>query len=102
MNQDFLYAINKMLLVQVTVDSKEAGIITRKCIPFDYGPSEEFNDGVDRYYFYDLDSPNGRNNFSVLPTQLIKLVVLDQNFDPMQYITWNTNWIVSRNWGSCS
>lgn len=102
MKEIFITAIHGKKKVKITFDSKEKGIITRKCVPFDYGPSRKYNDGRDRYHFYDLDSPEGNHNLSILPEQLITIELLNETFEPSDYVTWRPNWIVKRDWGKYS
>jgi hypothetical protein len=102
MNETMLEAINQLLIVQVTFSSHEKGTITRTCIPFDFGPSRRYKDGLDRYHFYDLDSPEGSHNLSILPEQIINITLTNDNFEPGDYITWTPNWILKRNWGEYS
>ncbi len=100
LKEDFLSAINSKNLVEVTFDSKEKGIISRKCIPFDFGPSRRnLSPNPDRYHFYDLESPEDNHTLSIEPFQLIKLEVLEATFDPGDYITWTPNWFYTRSWG---
>ena len=100
---DVMYqAIDEKKLVEVVVNTYEKGIVTRICIPFDYALSSRAKDGKMRYHFYDLNSPNGRHNLSVLPEQLISIKVLDKTFNPEEIVTWPTNWTYKRDWGSKS
>ena len=98
----FIQAIHQKRLVTVTIDSNEKGIITRKCICYDYGPSRRYKDGLNRYHFNDLDSPDGMHNLSILPAQLIWMEVLEETFEPGDYITWIPTWFIKRDWGNCS
>jgi hypothetical protein len=98
----FLKAIHEKKVVEIAFDSNEKGIVTRKCIPFDYGPSRKYNDKSDRYHFYDLNSPEGKHNLSILPRQLLKITLLDESFEPSTYVTWKPRWIVPRDWGDYS
>lgn len=102
MYEIFIEAINQKLIIQLIFDSKEKGIITRKCIPFDFGPSKKYKDGRERYHFYDLDSPDGKHNLSILPEQIVDITLTDQDFDPRDYITWTPNWYTSRDWDDFS
>ncbi|MBS1504537.1 MAG: hypothetical protein JST32_20925 [Bacteroidetes bacterium] len=95
----FIFAINEKRHTRVMVNSYEKGIIERTCIPFDFGPSRRYKDGLDRYHFYDLDSPDGKHNLSILPDQLLNIEFLDIIFDPAEYVTWTPNWFVTRDWG---
>ncbi len=102
MKEIFFTAIHGKKEVKITFDSKEKGIIKRKCVPFDYGPSRKYNDVRDRCHFYDLDSPEGNHNLSILPEQLIAIELLNETFEPSDYVTWRPNWIVKRDWGKYS
>lgn len=98
----FIRAIHEKRVLQVKVNSFEKGIISRKCIPFDYGPSRKYNDKQNRYHFYDLDSPDGPHNLPILPRQLIDIDILEETFNPKDYVKWKPNWFVTRNWGDYS
>ncbi len=102
MMKEFLEAINNKLILQITFDSKEKGIIKRTCIPFDFGPSRKYKDGLDRYHFLDLDSPDGKHNLSILPDQVLNMTLTNNTFNPADYISWTPNWHISRDWGEFS
>lgn len=96
----FLQAIHEKSIVIIKFNSKEKGIIERRCVPFDYGPGTRDKNKVDKYHFYDLNSPSGRHNLSILPDQLLSLELSGEKFEPGEYVTWTpTNWMVKRNWG---
>ena len=86
------------------MNSAQKGIIVRKCIPFDLGPSRRYGDGRDRYHLFDLDSPDGAHPLSILPDQLIELKTLGDQFEPGCFVTWPPPylWWVKRDWGSYS
>jgi hypothetical protein len=96
---NFIDAINKKKVVEIKFNSFEKGVIIRKCIPFDYGISRKYKDRRDRYHFYDLESPEGDHNLSILPEQLIEIEITEENFDPKDYVKWTPNWIIKRDWG---
>ena len=102
MHEDFLRAIHNKNIIVIRFNSNEKGIISRKCIPFDFGPSRRYKDKQDRYHLYDLDSPSKSHNLSLLPSQLLNLIVTEETFDPGDYATWQPNWIVARDWGRFS
>lgn len=95
----FLQAIHEKRLVELTFDSFEKGRITRRCVCYDYAPSKKYKDGLVRYHFFDLDSPDGNHNLSILAHQIKVIEVLEQNFDPGDFVKWKTNWSVKRDWG---
>lgn len=103
MYQKFIQAINQKKLVLLKFDSYEKGIISRMCVPFDFGPSRRYRDGEDRYHFYDLDSPSSNHNLSILPSQILDIKILDGSFEPKDYVTWSPiRWFLKRDWGEYS
>jgi hypothetical protein len=102
---DFLKAIHEKRMVRVKLNSKSKGIIKRKCIPFDFGPGTNIRDGLDRYHFYDLESPDtGSHVLLQLPERVLELELLQETFDPKTYVTWPApyKWHVKRDWGEYS
>lgn len=95
-------AINTKVIVNLTFNTKEKGLIIRQCIPFDFGPSRRFKDGIDRFHFYDIDSPDDNHTLSIVPEQINSLTLTNNSFDPKHYVTWRPNWIIARDWGSYS
>jgi len=98
--QKFIEAIHQKKLVKAVVDTEEKGIIERKCVPFDYAVSNRYKDDRERFHFFDLDSPDGQHNLSILPEKLKSLEILDELFDPADYVNWTPNWTISREWGA--
>ena len=103
MRKALLQAIEEKKIVKITFNTKEKGVITRLCIPFDIGESRRYKDGKVRYHFYDLNSPEGQHNLSILPEQLQNIEVMDETFKPSDYVTWSpVKWISPRDWGPFS
>ncbi len=103
MLETFLSAIHAKKLVEIVFDSKDEGAKKRICVPFDFGPSRRnLSPNPDRYHFYDLNSPNGNHTLSITPDQLLSISILDDIFEPGQYVTWQPNWFISRDWGQHS
>jgi len=98
----FILAVKDKKVVKITIETKEEGPVTRTCIPFDFGANKKYKDGLDRYYFYALDSPDGRKDLPILENKLISLEILKDKFEPEDYVTWDPNWILKRDWGSYS
>ena len=105
--ENFLRSIDEKLKIKITFNSAEKGKITRTCIPFDFGSSQK-DDAIDRtekYHVLDLDTPEPKpHNLSVTEDKMLKVEVLQESFDPVEYVTWNPpyKWIYSRNWGNKS
>ncbi|GAB6137471.1 hypothetical protein [Halanaerobaculum tunisiense] len=102
LREDFISAIKNKKLVEIVFDSKEKGRITRKCVPFDFGPSRKYKDKRNRFHFHDLNSPEGSHVLSILPGQLVDLKILEKSFKPGNYVHWEPNWFVDRDWGQYS
>lgn len=104
--ENFLKAIQDITLVEVTFNAKEKGVITRKCVPFDFGPSrrKDVIDKSDKFHFYDIDSPNGSHNLALSPSDVMTIKSTSEFFEPADYIKWAApyNWFISRNWGKFS
>jgi len=99
-NKDvFISAIHEKRLIDVTIASIEKGTIHRTCVPYDFGPSQRYKDGLHRYHFYDLDSPESPHNLSILPSQLLAITKLDQKFDPKDFVNFSPKWFIPRDWG---
>jgi hypothetical protein len=98
----FIKSIHEKKFVLITADTYEKGIIQRKCVPFDFGPGSRIQDGQNRYHFWDLNSPEGPHNLPLLPAQLLELIILDEDFDPKDFVHWTPRWHVSRHWGPYS
>jgi hypothetical protein len=99
MHRLFTESIDKKLVVELTFKSVDKGVLKRKCIPFDFGPSRRFRDKSQRYHFLVLNGPDGRHNLSVLPMQIVKIELTALNFNPSKYIKWKPKWFLKRNWG---
>ncbi|MAC82771.1 MAG: hypothetical protein CL624_01415 [Arcobacter sp.] len=103
MLEKFLEGIHNKKYLSVDFVAKEDNVLrNRKCVPFDYGESKKYRDGKDRFHFLDLNSPDGKHNLSILPGQVKKVEVLNENFKPEEYVTWTPNWIIERDWGEYS
>lgn len=108
MKAEFIAAIRAKRKLSVTFHSKEDGAsITRVCAPMDYGPSRRFKDGIDRFHVWDYFPDGGKkpHPIPIEPSQVISLVVLDENFDPAEFVSWSTTqspWHIPRDWGQHS
>ena len=99
----FIEAIKEKKLIEVTfIAKKDKTNRVRKCIPFDYAYGTREKNPIKKYQLYDLDSPSGRHNLALEENQIIDLVKLDESFNPADYISWETNWEIERDWGEYS
>lgn len=100
MRDDFIGAIHSKNKIRLTFYSKEDGhAITRICAPMDYGPSRRATNKDDRYHLWDYESDRKTHTLSLLPEQVISIEVLKDGFTPSEFVNWQTNWIVQRDWG---
>lgn len=104
MKEKFLHAIDNKLKVNITFNAKEKGQIIRVCIPFDFGASQKIDaiDKSEKYHVLDLDSPDGPHNLALNPNEVVEIEILNENFDPAEYVNWQPNWIYKRDWGNKS
>ena len=101
--EDFINAIHAKKKVRIKFKSKEdSDFLVRKCAPMDYGPSRSAKQKNDKFHMWDYESDKGPHTLSLNPEQLQKLDVLDETFDPGEFITWDTKrspWFIPRDWG---
>jgi hypothetical protein len=99
----FIGAIHAKKKIRVTFYSKEdTATIQRTCAPMDYGPSRRAHEKNDRFHFWDYDSDKERHVLSLNPEQLTDMRVLDEDFEPSEFVTWRTPWLIPRDWGAYS
>lgn len=97
---NFIQAIHEKRCIELTFTTKEKGVVTRKCIPFDFAPSSRAKDKTNRYQVYDLNSPDGSHNLAKLPGEVISIEILNETFNPADYVTWKKiDWHIKRDWG---
>jgi hypothetical protein len=103
LNDKFIQAIHAQRKVRVTFYSKEdRSLLVRMCAPMDYGSSRRAKRKNDRFHLWDYESDTGEHVLSLNPEQVKDIQVLDECFNPAEFITWDTNWIVPRDWGPYS
>ena len=103
MENQFISAIRSKSKMRITFFSKEDGCnLVRLCAPMDFGPSRRATDKSNRFHMWDYESDKKNHTLSLLPNQLVNIEVLPQQFDPGEFITWQTNWFVQRDWGQYS
>lgn len=97
---DFISSIHSKTKVNLTFFSKEDGHnLTRLCAPMDFGPSRRAHNKSDRYHLWDYESDKANHTLSLLPDQVVNMEFTDEEFSPSEFVTWQTNWIIARDWG---
>ncbi len=103
---DFIQAIRERQKVKVQFYSKEDNCnLSRTCAPMDYGPSRRAKEKNDRLHLWDFDSDTGQHMLSLNLEQVLTLEILEEKFDPEDFVTWDTAsspWFVPRDWGNRS
>jgi hypothetical protein len=106
MKASFICAIHNKQKIQVTFYSNDDNsAIVRKCAPMDFGPSRRAKLKNDRFHFWDYESDKQNHTLSLNPEQIIKIEILNELFNPRDFITWDTKnspWFIERDWGSYS
>jgi len=102
----FVKAIHEKAKVRVTFFSKEdSGHLVRTCAPMDYGPSRRAKNKDDRFHVWDYDSDSGSHVLSLPVEQIKNIEILDETFNPAEFVTWPKNrikWFIARDWGDFS
>jgi hypothetical protein len=68
----------------------------------DYGPSRRAKNKDDRYHLWDYESDTQNHVLSLLPHQVVGMEDAEENFEPLEFVTWTCNWFVVRDWGRFS
>ncbi|MEN5272806.1 hypothetical protein [Stenotrophomonas lactitubi] len=103
MKDAFIGAVRDRKKVRLTFFSKQDGReLTRLCAPMDFGPSSRASDKSDRFHLWDYESDAVMHTLSVLPAQVKCIELVDEQFDPGEFVTWPPKWIVERDWGKYS
>ena len=103
MEEQFINAIHARRKIRLTFYSKEdVGVLIRTCAPMDFGPSRRAKEKNNRFHVWDYDSDTRTHTLSLNPEQIVSIEVLEENFEPSEFITWDTSkstWFVKRDWG---
>lgn len=100
---DFIAGIHQRKKMVVRYFSnKDQKYVIRKVAPMDFGPKSGEASGIDRYHVWDYESPSKPHPASLDPSQIQSFTVLEDQFDPAEFVTWKTNWHVKRDWGEYS
>lgn len=96
----FIKSLHEKRILTIVYDSKDKGVITRKCAPLDYGPSQRKGKVFpgDKYHVYDLNSPDGAHPIAMSPDRIVSMAATNDFFNPSSFITWEVHWIIPRNW----
>lgn len=96
MRETFMQGIQDKRLISMIIkraDSEQ--LISRTVAPLDYGPRANNLSGPDYYHCWDTQK---KHIISVQPIQVQSMSLLHRGFDPAAIVTWETAWIVPREW----
>lgn len=103
MHDTFIAAIHGKKKLRITFYSEEdGGYLTRICAPMDWAEGARIKDGVRRYWVWDYESDKKNHTLPLRAERIRSLEVLDAVFDPAEFVSWNTNWSIARDWGALS
>jgi hypothetical protein len=95
----FLEAIHAKKKVCVRFYSKaDNGLLDRVCAPLDYGPGDNFKDGMNRYWLWDYTKDPGSPTLGLGPQQIVDLQMLGDSFDPASLDFHPAEWSIPRDW----
>jgi hypothetical protein len=101
--EQFIEAINNKTKIRLTFFSKEdKHNITRLCAPMDFGPSRRAHNQDNRFHLWDYESDKKNHSLSLLPNQIVSMEFTDEQFDPSEFVTWEPNWFIARDWAEYS
>ena len=101
--EKFVQAIHNKTKIRLTFFSKEdRSNLTRLCAPMDYGPSRRAHNKDDRFHLWDYESDKKNHSLSLRPEQIVNMEFTNESFEPSDFVVWETNWIVARDWGKFS
>jgi hypothetical protein len=101
---NFIQAIHDKRMIELSFRSKEDGgrILVRKCAPMDFGPSRRAREKNDRFHVWDYESDTANHVLSLSPEQVTSITVLNETFEPADFVMWKPDWLIRRNWGMYS
>lgn len=68
----------------------------------DFGPSRRSADQEDRFHIWDYEGSEKPHQIPLKPDQVERIEILDEEFDPADFVAWPPNWIITRDWGQYS
>lgn len=100
---NFLKGITSQQKIRLRFFSKEDGAeLERECAPMDFGPSNRTAESSNRYHSWDFESDQKNHTLSLLRDQIKQIELLDESFDPTEFVKWTPAWFTKRDWGQFS
>ena len=102
-HQGFIEAIHAKKKVCVRYYSMaDSGVVDRVCAPVDYGPGNDNQDGLNRYWLWDSAGNPESHLLGLLGPEIVNIQVLGDVFDPAEVTPGSWPWSIPRNWAGPS
>ena len=102
-HQEFINAIHDKKKLKIVFYSEEDKcFLQRICAPMDYATGTRIKDGIPRYWVWDFDSDTKTHTLPLRHERIKSITVLNETFDPSEFVTWVTRWTIDRDWGKFS
>jgi len=100
MHADFLAAIQSKKKIGIRFNSqKDDDQTSRICAPMDFGPHARVPDKGNRYHVWNYRGTSGAHPMPIDPAEIISLDILEEDFDPAEFVKWQPKWHIKRDWG---
>jgi len=101
--EQFIQAIHERRKLRITFYSEEDKCsLTRVCAPMDIGPSRKAKHQKDYFHVWDYESDTKPHPLPLTPNNIKSIELLDDFFDPGEFIDWTPKWFIARDWGHYS
>lgn len=102
-HETFLKALHGLHKVRIVFFSnKDKADVTRISAPMDFGPKAKEQPPIDRYHFWDFTNPSNPHTESLEATQIRSIFLLNETFEPADFVKWTPKWHIPRDWGRFS
>lgn len=68
----------------------------------DIAPHKGFPDRGVYYHVWDYEGSKGPHTAPIKAELISRIDVTDQEFDPSEFVTWQPDWTIDRDWGDYS
>ena len=96
MHAEFISWIHEKRLIEVSFVKSDGTATERRCAPIDYGPFKNLSG--DRYHLIDLSKKDKPHIMGLSASQIVSVMPSNDQFDPLQLVTWTPSWHISRDW----
>ncbi|WP_317178617.1 hypothetical protein [Pectobacterium sp. HCp5_1] len=99
----FIDSIHTKKKLKIRFYSEDDGdYIERVCAPMDYAAGKRINDGIPRYWVWDFESDKINHSLPLRAERIEYMLNNGESFNPEDFVTWPTAWVINRDWGRYS